>query len=128
MSEKTYYTTTPLKDDGLDEEQHAPILVADSREAAEAAIARCYRDFYGEGQAATLEFDEVMWGDCWFRAYDRETAERHEAEGVDDGGVIVPVTVQSPGTHPGGNCWWVTPSVEVLAARIIEKEVSNQEA
>lgn len=55
-----------------------------------------------------------QYGDCWIKSL-RDPA--------DDDGFLAPLTleqvsIQRPGQHPGGKCFWTTPRVDVLVAVI----------
>ena len=106
--EKVFYTSDC---DGEEIFKNAQILQADSLEEAKQNLAAAYTD---------LEPSEIptlvpgWFGDCWIKSYEKpEAVEKfsdlngHDELSLDD------CFVQKPGTHPGGDCYWITPSVDI---------------
>jgi hypothetical protein len=63
-----------------------------------------------------LEVLEGEFSDCWIKTYSDNFAKVAQCDGIHE----VPCTVQYPGSHPGGNSYWVTPSVTVYVPSLIE--------
>ena len=61
-----------------------------------------------------LGIKPLEYGDCLIRAHREPTPDDLQrwatGMGFESGEQL---TVQAPGTHPGGNAWWITPNVDI---------------
>ena len=67
-----------------------------------------------------IQITEGSFGDCWMKV--------RKAPKVGDS-LLTPfnfnaVSIQAPGTHPGGSGYWLTPRPEILVATLIDGDVS----
>lgn len=86
------------------------------REWLEDAYAEFMRDAEADGEPVTLSIEAGHFGDCWFKMHRRPSADelRHFAWPVEP----EHLTVREPGTHPGGNAYWIEPNTDVFVAVI----------
>lgn len=106
-----YYFTMDF-DGTIAENADIEFVEADSATEAEQAIITEMKECF-----PTLEDDELKlgltvgdFGDCWFKCYgDIEYVKEH---GIDcfKGSELL---IGGPGTHPGGNCYWINPAPDV---------------
>lgn len=89
--------------DGLKINRGALIFAFGTREAAEDWLRRGWKH-----ANFTVEIYEGEYGDCLFRTIDPPTDFSPFQEDE--------LIIQSPGQHPGGAFYWVTPCVPVLVA------------
>jgi len=112
----TFYFT--LDSDAEFIEQDAEILTADDEKDAERIIMGCFNP----DQWSFKGWLPGIFSDAWFKTYVSP-----DDESFDD--AILPfvrdqMSVQHPGTHPGGRCWWITPqTVEVYTPVVCPKPV-----
>ncbi len=104
-----YYATQDFNGHYIEED--AGIVAFDTRAEAE-AFARQPHERGGLEEGETLTIEEGEFADCWIRAHRKPT--------VGDS-ALAPFTytdvyISAPGTHPGGNVYWITPSREILVA------------
>ena len=91
--------------DGLKIDSSARVYAFDTREIAEAWLREAWKL-----SGFLVEIAEGEFGDCWFKTINapNEVDCRPFSEGE--------LIIQSPGQHPGGAFYWVTPRVPVLVA------------
>lgn len=53
--------------------------------------------------------DMTDFGDCWVKIWEKPDLDTNGCAEIDG----IKCKVQNPGTHPGGNCYWLTPSDDV---------------
>lgn len=114
----TVYATTDY--DGERISENADILAFDTHEEARAYLLAGYdsRDW----DLASAEIRHGRWSDCWIKAM---------SDPGDDPSYIGPfaqsdISVQHPGTHPGGRFWWITPDPDVLVLARINETASAE--
>ena len=123
--QKTYYTLDELQPTGqaCGDEAEMDIRWAESLEQAirkimahhASTLAQNLED--DEVTALRLSITTVSWGDCW-----HITSNAKEADELRNHGECgVGVYVQDPGSHPGGNQFWVTPDQDVHGLCIEEE-------
>lgn len=56
-------------------------------------------------------YEDVSWGDCWVKLHEKPALDQFGRIWLDG----VYCDVRSPGQHPGGNTWWLTPVFRVMA-------------
>lgn len=56
-------------------------------------------------------YEDVSWGDCWVKLYNKPALDQYGRIWLDG----VYCNVRSPGQHPGGKTWWLTPVFKVNA-------------
>lgn len=56
-------------------------------------------------------YEDVSWGDCWVKLHEKPALDQYGRIWLDG----VYCDVRSPGQHPGGNTWWLTPVFKVNA-------------
>jgi len=82
-------------------------------------------DFYdrADWKRETAVIEPGRFGDCWIKTYSEPKTEKGklivgafdcEPFGVEQ------LYIASPGQHPGGRVWWISPRVEVLAVTSIQ--------
>lgn len=72
------------------------------------------------------EVVQGYWGDCWFKSYS-DLPSTEWLLNMEKYWDIQPFTpeqlyIRKPGTHPGGNCYWINPSEPVYAVRYAPEE------
>lgn len=65
------------------------------------------------------EVVEGHWRDCWLRSYD-------DIKNINIWDVVPfkpeQLQIRNPGTHPGGNCFWIRPNMPVYTVRYVPEE------
>ena len=80
--------------------------------------------YYDGTDIEVVRLVDYQHGDCWLKVY-REPSEDDLAFFCRDFPIDpADLTVQHPGTHPGGNAWWIQISAEMFEAEIKEAQQS----
>lgn len=98
--------------DELYASEDADLIELENHDAAEAYFAQSLDGLKITGWVA------VDFPDCWIKIADKP-AVNSDGYAVIDG---ILCNVQSPGSHPGGNKWWLTPIATVYAPLTIETD------
>ena len=90
---------------------NAKIFQADSLEEAEDFLLRGWIDLE---QSIKPRLAVGSFSDCWIKSYNKPEADETFSDINDHTGLSVEdCFVQTPGTHPGGDCYWITPRVDI---------------
>lgn len=108
-----FYTTNDADGDRIT--QNAGIDVHNSEAEARAALLRAYDPKEWDHASAVIE--PGSFSDCWIKTFQKPR--------IGDP-LLTPfsyrqVTIQAPGSHPGGKMYWVTPDVDVLVVADIQE-------
>lgn len=106
MMERFYAT---LDADGRDIREGAHIVAFDSREQAAAYLYATFEDSLDEDEIISIESGD--FGDYWIKIGDIDLADTTPFANDE-------VICQHPGSHPGGNRYWLTPRPDILVAVI----------
>lgn len=113
-----FYATTDT--DGCKALSHASIAAFDTEAEARAYLLQGYAaaDF----SLATAEFGEVDFGDCWIR-YHTHAPQAGETSYAPFS--FEQLQIQEPGSHPGGNEYWVMPAPSVICLAGIDEATNG---
>lgn len=114
----TKYFYTLDSDFYINENADISYVEADSYEEAEKLILKKFNDSIEVSDNQSIEVIEGQFSDCWVKGFYSRYVALAKLSGISG----VPCRVQSPGTHPGGNFHWITPSVPVYIANILTWE------
>lgn len=117
-----FYATQDSDGDRITES--AEIAAFETQEQARAWLLSPYSP--DEWNIETAKIDEGRFGDCWIKTHSKPEIENSRLiAGFFNCSPFTEdqLNVAGPGQHPGGNVYWITPSVPVLVVtHIAEKD------
>ena len=112
----TYYATHDF-DDTIN--CGANFMKVASRDEALAWFRKGYKN---SGLIVVDVTDDIdFFADYWVKLHHRPTADELEDYAEDIGCSADDLIVQNPGSHPGGNAWWITPRINILTPVLKEE-------
>lgn len=114
-----------LDADGTHIKSGADIHAVDTYDDALTAV----QDHYASSGFEVAGLTPGHFGDCWVRANDLTALHNLKEQLTEEVGELV---IMNPGSHPGGNCYWILPratiNVPVLTAlENIEDEAEDED-